>query len=1453
MNAAMGKFKRPYRGSSRWPRRLLIAWTLVALVSTVGYWALHRWLNDERIARLVTNLSSAQIAGELRYGSIHWSPRAIVDLAMGTAHPIEVKDFAIVDPTGRVVVSVPLLRAKVELFPLIVRQNIQIHDLRLNGGRCVVAPMSGDRIGLIEAFSSPSPGGGAPVVSAQDFRVSGVEFLLDYPGLKLSLKQIAAEGSSYYGGGDPAVDGMKLKASLTAAQGLLSVGTYVVPLGDLRTKWVEINAASPQELQVNLSVSAAGTPVSVQGRLKELFRAVPKFALAVRADKLRPLARRLLDTEVASAKAQTRFSIRGPVVKPRLQGSISGLKFATDKVNVQEISTDFRLGTKRLRLENVQGKAFSGRLRGKGNIEFTDGDWQGQLRVDGVDLKPLHSLLDGDLSGSLRLSGQTTPPYRQLAVMSLTLQRRKRGWLPKELALRGTAHLSPQVIDLADFSLEGEGNQLTVSRGSVNLKQKRVNLFVNLDASHLGSWLKRRGRPVVARSARAELNIKGVFPHLHASGNATVNHLGYGKMRLPRADAVIDFDGGRINIRNLRSSAYGGLLNGAGTVDLFDGSVLRPLAKPVLSANLKATLLDLQKLGLGDYMTGKASGTFGISGAIDQLRGVADLRLAQLNVMDDPYSGGDLRFGVLKDRVTIYESNLVREKGGRVQFYGDLYYDGRLGMTAETQAFPLSGVPGVSKIPLGLAGLIDGKVALSGKLSDPRLEGEIRLSKAKLRTMILGQGRIQLTPKADRIEVAGHFFEKLANLTGHIFVRPQPSLHLDLDIRRFPLEKAIHELSSVGDIKGQADGRITLDADTSRGLYYASVRLNQLSLRLRYRPPGSRNDRTARLTNRGPIVALWQDGVFDIKKSEFESAIPGRGDNSASFSMGGQLTGAKPDLWLNGRVSLAVLEFFLTRRVNRIRGEARADIKLLGTWKKPDLKGEFSLHGTSVKLPNFDQTIEIPEARVRLVPGALTLDLLQLRVGDHSINAKGELLLDDRLRPDFVELNVDGEINMKLINLFFPSRVSQASGSAKIIKLKVEGLVNDPSIAGRIEVQRIDVVPRGVGRLLALTSGTIDFDGYQYSIVKPLVGQYDEGQLTITGDARFNRMEPIDVNVRIVGAAIPFRKPKIYSAEANFDLQLVGDNPDFTLKGEVDLVDTRYVREFDFVKELAIKPRVYEQDDPLWKESAFLRDLKLNLALRSSGEMLVKNQYGKMGLSGKLKIEGTLSKPRLDGQVRATEGAFKFPGLWGEYSLNRGEIIFDKDYPTDESTLDVLAESQHTDPSGTDYRIQVQLKGNLKNFQMKLSSIPKLDQGQILTLIATGRTTDQLRSQLRGSQDGAANIADEQIKSLTGRIISDILSEKIKDATGLDVLQLKMGSRSFEAKACKKFSRWAELCGSTDAGLQGEVSAKAEALFLIHDYLRLTGEVERLDTRLDTDTDDPTRARGLLKFRYRLR
>ncbi|MBK6848139.1 MAG: translocation/assembly module TamB domain-containing protein [Proteobacteria bacterium] len=1485
------------RWSPHWLRRLIVVGLFLAtLVFALTLWAYFR-LNDEALAARLGRLISAEIQGRVTVRRVHWSLRVLPDLLLGTPTPLEIEGARIDDPAGTRMIAATRVRATLRLRRALLARVIEVPEVEVWGGYCLVGRMPASRgpepgVGIAEAFSgrrpaAPKKGSSSkgPTIELRHVVVHGATFALRIGPTRFDIRDIDVVAKLRFAGA-VARDGFQLESSLLRfPAGEWRQHQLRIPLRGFTAQRVRI---AGQDLLVEaLRGEAAGARVRVDDGIRGLFREVSVFDARATVQQAGTAAGRLLGHGFAPG-GRVEVTASGPLAEPRFGIGLHQLAAAPFALPLSAVEGQIRLdvGTGRIELQRLEAELLAGRVVGQGELDWTAGTWGARLGLSRVDLSSFVAPLAGALDGRIEVKGRLGDALSATADVGLTLQRRPLAagdpW-PRRLTLSGRAQLAPQRLELRGLSLRAEGNQLS-ARGSLEPRRRAVNAHVALELPQPGPIFDRAIGLRPLDRARGTFEVAGRYPRLTLRGELVADEVGYGARRLRQLRATVALRDGVLALTQLRGYGYGGELAGEGTLQLFDRDLAHPLPRPYLEARLRVDRVELAALGLPGAPRGRLAGRVVVEGPVDDLRGTASFTVPALVLAGERYRAAVLRGALLADRFTLYELTLERALGGGLGARGDYFHDGRVALRLALRRLPLTAVPGAAKVPVTAE--LGGVLELSGTARDPRLAGTLQLGAMRLRGMPLGAGWLRFTPATDSIALSGRLFDDRLAIEGLALTQPSPTAHLSVDFAHLPVHRLIPELARVEGLETLLGGELRVSADSVRGLTAATLRLAELDIALRYRPQGERQDRRVRLSNRDDLLLSYSDGRLQLVTARLVTSVPERGSwrpvaaaglEQAELAVGGFAGPQASDLRLRGFVPLALAEFFLARRVRRITGALTADLRLTGPLRALRPSGWLAARDVAVTLPRFERPLELPAARLRIAPGLLELSQLRLRLGRQELGAHGRLTLAPSLpfTPHAVSLRVDGDLNLKLLQLLFADDLSQAAGWARL-HAEIEGPVADPRLLGEVVLGHAELVPRALGRLIVLRQGRIAFSNYLVCLggtlacrsddescvategscrwSTPVEGSYDEGTIRLFGEARFDQRQLVDLYLRVNGNNLPQRAPGVYAIELNTEVTLVGDEQALALSGTVDIVDARYVREFDIIKNAVLRPRVAEESPPFWEGVPVLANLALQLDVRSAGQLRVHNSYADLGLQTTLSVGGTLAQPRIGGLVRVEEGTFRIPFLHGDYAVQRGEISFDSAQPADRALINIMADTQYADRNGTDYQIQLLLQGPLDAIRIRLSSQPHLEQGQILALLATGRTTDQWRDQLAGQSGGrAAQAADRQVKELTGQFLGQFLEDPIKQAIGLDLVRLEIGTESVSARACKNVGTAVEVCGEGERDFIGGFAGRASARYQMHDYVQLVGRLERLSTRLQREIENPSRGRLELRLRYPLR
>ncbi len=150
-----------------------------------------------------------------------------------------------------------------------------------------------------------------------------------------------------------------------------------------------------------------------------------------------------------------------------------------------------------------------------------------------------------------------------------------------------------------------------------------------------------------------------------------------------------------------------------------------------------------------------------------------------------------------------------------------------------------------------------------------------------------------------------------------------------------------------------------------------------------------------------------------------------------------------------------------------------------------------------------------------------------------------------------------------------------------------------------------------------------------------------------------------------------------------------------------------------------------------------LRDWKFDITIGTDDPFRVRGNLANGRITANLRLTGTGARPLLEGPVTVEQLTARLP--FSRLDISYGSIYFTPDQPLN-PLLDINGESQVRDR-----RINVTIFGRANDPKTSFTSDPPLAQEQILTLLATGSTLDELRGDSGALAGKAAILAAQSL------------------------------------------------------------------------------------------------------------
>ncbi len=331
-----------------------------------------------------------------------------------------------------------------------------------------------------------------------------------------------------------------------------------------------------------------------------------------------------------------------------------------------------------------------------------------------------------------------------------------------------------------------------------------------------------------------------------------------------------------------------------------------------------------------------------------------------------------------------------------------------------------------------------------------------------------------------------------------------------------------------------------------------------------------------------------------------------------------------------------------------------------------------------------------------------------------------------------------------------PHYFRDGEGVARL-DLSFDGSTSAPNINGSVAFQKSAIEFRNFPSVSDL-EGTLTFAG---SSLRPqLTGYMGDGRFHLTGSAVTDGLKIRDYDLAFKGTDLTYAKSGVYRIDFDADVTLKGSWPAPRLSGRVDVVDALYSKPF-YVRDLILKPF---EDPSTATGPGSLDAVTLDVLVKNSGDLKIKNNIAEIYLLADLHVGGTVARPETRGAFTITDGEIR---LFGEdFILQEGRLEY-IDPSRKEPYLTLKAE-QDIPPL---YTVEVELKGFLSNLEINLNSTPPLPREDVVSLISTGLTLEELRRSGRSRTSLGTNILANEISSVVERPIAK--------STGLDVFRLE--------------------------------------------------------------------------------
>jgi len=408
-------------------------------------------------------------------------------------------------------------------------------------------------------------------------------------------------------------------------------------------------------------------------------------------------------------------------------------------------------------------------------------------------------------------------------------------------------------------------------------------------------------------------------------------------------------------------------------------------------------------------------------------------------------------------------------------------------------------------------------------------------------------------------------------------------------------------------------------------------------------------------------------------------------------------------------------------------GVVNLDLEAHGTLD--DLESKTTLRATGLQSPdanNFapaDLALDLVAHQDRLtVDGTLRQPLIQpLRItGNLPFDAAvvqhaGEL---DPATP--VELNVSlPQSSLAFVSSIVPA-IRQSRGTAAV-DLRVRGTIGQPDLAGGVNAS-LEALRFTDPSLPPVSATTVRMGFAQNRLtIERCAGTIAGGSFQLAGGAVFTRLDNPTFNLRLGSKNVLVLQNDDMTARVSTDVRVTGPLSGGLVQGTVWVTRSRFFRNIDILP-IGLPGRPAPQPPPEPTLVSFpqppLRDWKFDVTVKTADPFLVQSNLANGRILIDLHLGGTGLEPLLEGAINIEHLTASLP--FSRLQVDSSQVFFTRESPF-VPQLNIRGTSNIRD-----YSVSVFITGPATDPNALFTSDPPLPQAEVVALLATGMTTQEL-------------------------------------------------------------------------------------------------------------------------------
>ena len=415
------------------------------------------------------------------------------------------------------------------------------------------------------------------------------------------------------------------------------------------------------------------------------------------------------------------------------------------------------------------------------------------------------------------------------------------------------------------------------------------------------------------------------------------------------------------------------------------------------------------------------------------------------------------------------------------------------------------------------------------------------------------------------------------------------------------------------------------------------------------------------------------------------------------------------------------------------------------------LEGHISFPRLEISSNRLTLTQQAP-SKIGISAGKATVETLTLSGSAGSVVASGSIdIAGDRA----IDVTVDATVSLAALSGF--STAIRTDGTAKL-QVAARGTMTVPDLRGTVDLSDATVASDDLDIALTNVTAEASLAGTRIELRK-LTGDVNGGALEGSGHVTLAGGRIDDIDLQVSAQDVAYDAPLDMRSLSDATIRVTRRGEEFLVAGQMTIKEAGLTSDINFDNKLFAAAGAPRMLDLTRKKDAFLERVRFSIDVDTSAPVTIDNNLARAEIDADLRIVGTPYDPGLTGRLTLARGGQLTLNARG-YEVERGVITF-VDERRIAPSVDLVLNTK-----ASNYDVRITVSGTPGKTETSWTSEPPLSEPDVMALVMTGRTVDEMR----GEESEVARV--QALSYLTGRVGSKF-GRGLERATGISEVRIE--------------------------------------------------------------------------------